>query len=144
MHGLISVHSALLRENGPVYPVVITPSFPTIEALRLEKKDVPHIKVKAIFDTGAQSTAISKKVADFLKLIPRGTVHVYTSQSSKIVNEYDIALEFDSRICLNSLRVFGASLHEQSIDCLIGRDILQFGVFTYDGPNKNFKLSFSR
>jgi hypothetical protein len=52
MRGLISAHSAHLRKNGPVYPVVITPSFLTIEAMRLEKKDVPHIKVQAIFDTG--------------------------------------------------------------------------------------------
>jgi len=143
MHGLISVHSAHLQQNGPIYPVVITPSIPTIEALQLEKKDVPHIKVKALFDTGAYSTAISKKVANFLKLIPRGTVNVYTSQSNKIVNEYDIALEFDSHLYLNSLRVFGTGLHEHSIDCLIGRDVLQFCVFTYDGPNKRFKLSFS-
>ena len=144
MPALISVQSPHLRENGPIYPVVITPSFPTIEALRMEKKDVAHIKVKALFDTGAQSTAISKKVADFLKLTPRGTVRVYTSQSSQVVNKYDIALEFDSNIYLNTLRVFGADLQDHSIDCLIGRDFLQFGVFTYDGPNKSFKLSFSR
>ena len=142
MPALISVQSPHLRKNGPVYPVVITPSFPTIEALRLEKKDVPYIKVQALFDTGAQSTAISKDVADSLKLTPRGTVRVYTSHSSKVVNKYDIALEFDSNMHLNTLRVFGVDLQEHSIDCLIGRDVLQLGVFTYDGPNKTFKLSF--
>ncbi len=142
MPSLISVQTPHLREKGPIYPVVITPSFLTIEAMRLEKKDVPHIKVKAIFDTGAQSTAISRKVAQFLNLTPRGTVRVYTSQSSKVVNKYDIALDFDSNKYLNTLRVFGADLHDHSIDCLIGRDVLQFGVFTYDGPNKSFKLSF--
>jgi len=69
-------------------------------------------------------------------------VKVYTSQSNKMVNEYDIALEFDTNIYLNALRVFSADLKEHSIDCIIGRDILQFGVFTYDGPNKSFRLSF--
>ena len=142
MPALISAQSPHLHENGPVYPVVITPSFKTIEALKLEKKDVPHIKVQALFDTGAQTTAISDKVVRFLKLIPKGAVKVYTSQSSQIVSEFDIALELDSNAYLNTLRVFEADLEEHSIDCLIGRDVLQFGVFTYDGPNKSFRLTF--
>ncbi len=142
MPSLISAESPFLRENGPIYPIVITPSFPAIEASKLEKKDVPYIKVQALFDTGAQTTAISQKVSAFLKLVPRGTVRVYTSQSSTLVNEYDVALEFDSNIYLNTLRVFSADLQEHSIDCLIGRDVLQFGVFTYDGPNKSFMWSF--
>lgn len=139
---LISSQLPHLLENGPIYPVVLTPSFFTIKTLRLEKRDVPHIKVLALFDTGAQTTAVSDKVSSFLKLVPRGTAKVYTSQSSKIVNEYDVALEFDSNIYLNTLRVFGADLRDHSIDCLIGRDVLQFGVFTYDGPNKSFRLAF--
>ncbi len=142
MRGIISVQAPHLRENGPIYQVVITPSFPTIDAMHLEKKDVPHIKVKALIDTGAQSTAISKKVSDFLKLTTRGTVRVYTSHSSKVVNKYEIALELDSNVYMNDLRVFGADLNEHRIDCLIGRDILQFGLFTYDGPGKKFKLEF--
>ena len=142
MPASISAQSPYLHENGPIYPVVITPSFVTIEALRLEKKDVPHIKVQALFDTGAQTTAISEKVVSFLNLIPRGSAKVYTSQSSKVVNKYDIALEFDSDMYLNTMRVFRADLQDHSIDCLIGRDVLQFGVFTYDGPKKSFKLSF--
>ena len=142
MSALISAQLPYLNENGPIYSVIITPSFPIIEALGLEKKDVPRIKVQALFDTGAQTTAISDKVVSFLKLIPRGTVKVYTSQSNKVVNKYDIALEFDSNMYLNTLRVFSADLQEHSIDCLIGRDVLQFGVFIYDGPNKSFQLSF--
>ena len=66
MPALISVRSPYLEENGPIYPVVIMPSFPAIEALRLEKRNVPRIKVQALFDTGAQTTAISEKVAEFL------------------------------------------------------------------------------
>ncbi len=142
MSASISAQSAFLHENGPIYPVIITPSFVAIEALKLEKKDVPFIKVQALFDTGAQTTSVSNKIIEFLKLIPRGSAKVYTSQSSKIVNKYDIALEFDFNMYLNMLRVFSADLQDHSIDCLIGRDVLQFGVFTYDGPAQSFKLSF--
>jgi hypothetical protein len=116
MSASISVQSPHLHENGPIYTVVITPSFVTIEALKLEKKDVPYIKVQALFDTGAQTTAISEKVADFLKL--------------------------DSNIYLNALCALSADLQDHSIDCLIGRDVLQHGVFTYDGPRKSFRWTF--
>ena len=142
MPDFISAQSPYLRENGAIYPVLITPSFAAIDLSKLEKKDVPHIKVRALFDTGAQTTAISERVFSQLKLKPRGTVKVHTSQSDKIVDEYDIALEFDSNMYLNNLRVITANLKKFSIDCLIGRDVLQFGVFTYDGPNKSFRLTF--
>jgi hypothetical protein len=138
MAASILVQSPYLLENGPVYPVIITPSFVAIEALKLEKRDVPFIKAQALFDTEAQTTSVSHKIIESLKLVPRGSANVYTSQSSKIVNKYDIALEFDSNMYLNTPRVFSADLQDHSIDCLIGRDVLQFGVFTYDGPRKSF------
>ena len=65
---------------------------------------------------------------------------VYTSQSSKIVNKYDIASEFDSNMYLNMLRVLRADLQDHSIDCLIGRDVLRFGVFTW---RSEWEFSFS-
>ena len=138
----ISKKYVYLRENGPICEVVLKLSFPTVEALCLEKKDVPFVKVNALIDTGAQTTAVSRKVADKLKLVPRGKAKVYTSQSNKIVNEYDICLEFDSDVYINTLRVLGADLENHNIDCLIGRDVLQWGVFTYDGPKKEFTFSF--
>ena len=142
MSASISAQSVHLRENGPIYPIIITPSFVTLEGLKLEKRDVPFIKAQALFDTGAQTTSVSHNIIEFLNLVPRGSAKVYTSQSSKIVNKYDIALEFDSNMYLNTLRVFSADLQDHSIDCLIGRDVLQFGIFTYDGPNKSFRLIF--
>ncbi len=138
MSALISRENPYLRENGPTYPVVIKLSFLTIEILHLEKKDVPWIQVNALIDTGAQTTAISQKIVDQLNLVPRGTAKVYTSQSNKIVNEYDVCLEFDSHMYVNTLRVLGADLQDHSIDCLVGRDVLQHGIFMYDGPNKKF------
>ncbi len=142
MSKTISIQSPFLRQNGPTCSLAITPSFVTIEALKMEKKDVPLVQVTALIDTGAQTTAISEKIVSKLGLIPRGTAKVYTSQSSKIVNEYDIAIEFDTDAYINTLRVLGADLQDHSIDCLVGRDVLQHGVFVYDGPKQKFKLIF--
>lgn len=132
-----------LKENGPIIQIVLKPSDPTVAKLRIEKKDVPLITVRALIDTGASSTAISHKIVERLQLIPRGTVKVFTSNKiQETRNEYDVAIEFDSNAYLRVLRVLEANLQDHSIDCLIGRDILQFAVFTYNGPEKKVTLFF--
>ena len=132
-----------LKENGPTCEVILKPSDPTIEELRLEKKDVPSINVLALIDTGASTTAVSHKVVNYLKLVPRGTTKVYTSNKhSEIRNEFDVALEFDTDAYIPILRVLDANLQDHSIDCLIGRDVLQYGMLIYNGPQKQITLSF--
>ena len=136
-------HLPFLRENGPTCSIVLKPSDPTIEKLKLEKHNVPSIKVLALIDTGASSTAISQNVVEKLKLIPRGTAKVYTSnKTAEMRNEFDIALEFDTDSYLPILKVLSANLQDHSIDCLIGRDVLQYGLLIYNGVEKQVTLSF--
>jgi hypothetical protein len=132
-----------LREKGPVCKVILKPSVPTIARLKRLKRKVPSVKVLALIDTGASTTAISGKVVKDLGLVPRGTAKVFTSsRRSEMRNEYDISLEFGKDIYLQILRALEANLKDQTIHCLIGRDILQHGRFTYDGPGNKVKLSF--
>lgn len=136
-------HLPFLRENGPICSVVLKPSDPTTEKLKIEKNKIPSIKVLALIDTGASSTAISQKVVDKLNLFPRGTAKVYTSnKASEIRHEFDVALEFDSDSYLPILKVLSANLQDHSIDCLIGRDVLQYGLLIYNGVEKQVTLSF--
>lgn len=132
-----------LRESGPTCRVTIKPSGLTIAKLKFEKKAVPRIKVLALIDTGASTTAVSHKVVKRLKLVPRGTAKVYTSHKRpEMRNEFDISLEFNADTYLTIVRVLDASLQDHNIDCLIGRDVLAHGVFTYNGPKKQVKLAF--
>lgn len=132
-----------LREKGPLCKVVIKPSEPTIAKLKMEKKKVPSVKVLALIDTGANTTAISQKVVKDLGLCPRGTAKVYTSsRRSEMRNEYDISLEFGKDIYLQILRALEADFKNYKIDCLIGRDILEHGRLVYDGPGNKVQLSF--
>ena len=85
MSASISVQSPYLYENGPVYPVIITPSFVSIEALKFEKREVPFRKVQALFDTGAQTTAIGQKIVDGLQLIPRCRIELTKGFSLRII-----------------------------------------------------------
>ncbi len=132
-----------LRESGPTCQVVIKPSEPVIEKLKSENRKVPSITVLALIDTGASTTAVSHRVVKKLKLVPRGTVQVYTSHKKpEIRNEFDISLAFDVHTCLTIVKVLDASLQNHDIDCLIGRDVLEHGVLTYNGPKKQVKLAF--
>ena len=143
MASLFTYQLPYLLENGPTCQIVLKPSDLTIQKLKLEKKDVPFIKVWALIDTGASTTAVSERVVAKLKLVPRGTVKVYTSNKvAENRNEFDVSLEFDTDAYLPVLRVLAANLQDQSIDCLIGRDVLAHGTLTYDGLKKQVTLSF--
>jgi len=143
MSPTIEHSSPYLTENGPIIEIVITFSSATVHALALEKKDIPCLKVRALIDTGATTTAVSQKVVNDLELKPRGTIKVSTSaKDSEIRYEYDVCLEFDTEAYVDTLRVLGANLQDHSIDCLIGRDVLKACKFIYDGPKKRFMLQF--
>ena len=132
-----------LREKGPICTIIIKPSEPTIANLKLAKKKIPSVKVLALIDTGASTTAISQKVVKDLMLVPRGTAKVFTSsRRSEMRNEYDISLEFGKDIYLQILRALEANFKSYKIDCLIGRDILQHGKLVYDGPGNRVTLTF--
>ena len=132
-----------LREDGPLCQVILKPSQATAKKLKEEKRKVPSMRVLALIDTGASSTAISGKVINTLKLVPHGTVKIYTSnKNAEIRNEYDIALAFNRDVRLPVLRVFAANLRHRRIDCLIGRDVLQHGLFIYNGSENQVTLSF--
>ena len=132
-----------LKKLGPICTITLRPSCPAIRILKNKNKKIPIIQVKALIDTGASHTAISQNVIKYLKLVARGTVQVYTSsRTSEIRNEYDISLKFDSKPYIEVLRVLEARLPDQRIECLIGRDVLQFCVFTYNGRKKEIQLKF--
>jgi hypothetical protein len=132
-----------LRKRGPVCRVILRPSDPTIRELTLKKKRVPTLAVWALIDTGASSTAVSTKIIKRLKLQPRSMVQVHTSNKrAEMRMEYDVSVEFETGAYLSLLRVIDAHLPHQHIDCLIGRDVLQFGVFTYNGVKKEITLTF--
>ena len=123
--------------------MILRPSDPTIRMLHLDEQEVPVIAVRALIDTGASSTAISQRVIKKLKLQPRSMVRVHTSnRKSEIRMEFDVSLEFETGAYISLLRVLEAHLPDQKIDCLIGRDVLQFGVFTYNGVKKEITLTF--
>ncbi len=139
----VTFRQSNLRKHGPICRIILKPSEPTALKLKAEKKKIPSVKVLALIDTGANTTAISQNIAQQLKLVPRGSAKVYTShRSSEIRNEFDVSLSFRRDIRWPVLRVLEANFRDHAIDCLIGRDVLQHGVLIYNGPENWVTLTF--
>ncbi|MBI5794382.1 retroviral-like aspartic protease family protein [Candidatus Uhrbacteria bacterium] len=132
-----------LRQSGPTIEVYVSPSL----ALRteLEKNAETFTKrVKKIFliDTGASSTLMKTGVAEELGLIPKGQIGVHTPTSQNFsCYTYDIDLILPNHIVFQNLFVCEAPLSGQNIDGLLGRDILERGIFIYTGYANQFTLA---
>ena len=110
----------------------------------------PPIVVQALVDTGASSTCLDLNSLAPLGLAQRGTTLIHTPSTGATPVEaplYDVRLvllhvEKKSFCQFDAVPVIGASLAEQGIQGLIGRDILSECLFIYDGPSATFTLAF--
>ncbi len=104
------------------------------------KTPPPYKIFKAIWDTGATKTSISKKVVNECGLIPIGMARVQTAERLTTTNAYLISITLRNNITIPNLRVteggFGANF-----DVLIGMDVINMGDFAV--TNKNGKTAFS-
>jgi len=137
-----------LAANGPVIPVHIW--LPAFERQRLQEAHVPvhgMVQVGALFDSGASFTSIAPRVARELGLVPQGATQMFTAGHPAWISLYDVALDIGQAIGVQSvvidpIRVGEAPLAGQTqIECLIGRDVLAMGLFTYVGFAGSFGFS---
>ncbi len=132
-----------LQQVGPVVEVVITPSVQFLQTLKVSPSDVKAIKVLAMIDTGATGTVIQTGIANQLGINPVGTTYINTPSTSNVLcNQFDVQIVFPNNVNIMSIVVTEAQLQGQHIQCLIGRDVLQHGVFIYTGYDNSFTLSF--
>lgn len=106
----------------------------------------PPIDTLAEIDTSVLITRIQEGVATSLGLEPTGTVKITTATT--MVYEcylYRLRLVFPSREAFdgNAVEVPYMLRPNARIKCLIGRDILQYGILTYNGFMNTFSLNFS-
>ncbi len=132
-------------DPGPCIDVIILNSRDVIEAGRAIGLEYPEPRpMKALLDTGASVTVISKVFANTCKLFQ-------TSEGSEITaigathhcGEHGGAISFpgtDLR-ALDPIRIVSAVFAKQrSYAILIGRDILRNWVITFNGPSKRVTI----
>lgn len=96
---------------------------------------------KAIWDTGATGTAITKQVAQECQLLPTGMTQVRGVQSTKIVNTYLVNILLRNSVEVAHVRVTECDSLGGDADVLIGMDIITRGDFAV--TNKDGKTTFS-
>jgi len=122
----------VLRNMGPFVQVTITHPRIIQENFKQQGKDIPIISVNALIDTGASSTVITPRVADQLGLIHTGYQKVTSVQDEQ---QRPVYYGFIIAPWGKGIEIPIVSCPLKNFDCLIGRDILLYWHFTYNGPD---------
>jgi len=96
---------------------------------------------KALWDTGATDTVVSKKVVDALKLQPTGITGMVHADGKTTVNTHSVSIFLPNDVVISAIRVLECNL-PSDIDILIGMDIISKGDFAITSSNGKTKFSF--
>ena len=137
-----------LAARGPCIPVEISWPEMVVEDYRAHGRPVPKpIVVSALVDRGANCTAITPSACAELSLPELAVRPVSGVTGVKACPVYVVRLvplvgrDESPRRVFDPWPVVGT---EPALDyeCILGRDVLDGAVFTYDGPGKCFDICF--
>lgn len=100
------------------------------------------LPIKAIWDTGATGSAITKKVANLLGLTPTGMTQVNTANGIAIQNTYTIDIGLPNRVLVKGIIATEVDALAGGCDALIGMDVINFGDFSVTNHNGVTCMSF--
>lgn len=132
MHKSISF---TLKGNG-ILRILVTP----IEVQNLHTGE--SISVKAIWDTGATGSVITKDVAKKLGLIPTGKTNVNTANGDALQNTYTVNIKTPNSLTIQSVIVTEVDGLSGGCEALIGMDIITLGDFSITNHNGKSCMSF--
>jgi hypothetical protein len=115
-----------------------------LEAWRADGLECPQpVKMKALLDTGAAVTVISKAFARHCKLLQTGESEIRALGAQHKCGEHAGTITFvGADLCpAEDIRIrSGDFIREPHFACLIGRDILRNWTITFDGPSKRITI----
>ncbi len=98
--------------------------------------------IKAIWDTGATGSAITKKVAQQLGLIPTGMSQVHTANGIVAQQTYTVDVGLPNNVIIQGIIATEVDALSGGCDALIGMDIITLGDFSITNHNGNTCMSF--
>ena len=132
-------------DPGPCIDVVVMNSQDVLEAWRAVGLEFPQpVKMKALLDTGAAVTVISKTFARHSKLLQTGETEIRVLGSLHKCGEHAGAISFPGTNLrpYDPIRIVSADfVQERHYAILIGRDILRNWVITFDGRSKRVTIT---
>jgi hypothetical protein len=104
---------------------------------KINAKDEPVVtELKAIWDTGASCTLISKEYAVKIGLIPTGKTTITGVNNRTLENTYQVNIYLPNKVCLIFVKIAEAPALAGGAGMLIGMDIIgsgDFSVYNEDG-----------
>lgn len=133
----ILVH-ALTRSESKIVNAITTP----VEVKNLFTQTT--LSTKAIWDTGATISVVTKDLVSQLGLIPVGKTNVLGVHGSKLVNVYFVNLTLNNKEISLDIRVTecDALSADNSIGMLIGMDVITKGDFSITNYHGQTVMSF--
>ena len=92
-------------------------------------RDKKFHSFKALWDTGATNSVITKKAVDTLNLQPTGIAETHGVHGRSKVNTYVVDIGLPNRVCIQDVVVSEGIFIDGVFDVLIGMDIIQAGDF---------------
>jgi hypothetical protein len=134
---VLAFSPAKLQTVGPVIKVIIGNTAPELAEARAVGLEFPApLPFSAVVDTGAAVTIINPQLAETFKLKYTGPARISSVGNVGEYRAYAASIAFPGQHHLKSfdvLRVIASPLAHMEVSCLIGRDILRYWEFTYNG-----------
>lgn len=134
----------MLLLQGPHIEILISATRPEVEEGRAIGLEFPEMSVRALIDTGASLTIINPQIAKQCRLRQTDTNKITTVGGQ--AGEYPahaaaISFPRTELPSFDVIRVVACPIiRQQFFSCLIGRDILQKWLFTYDGRKGEIEI----
>lgn len=138
-----SVSVENLKIHGPLINIALSPSSFAANRLRSMGKDVLSNEVSAMLDTGASRSVMSASLPFIKQIENTGVVNLKTPATGAMLScyNYSVTITFSSDIQIETDIVAVPYLND-SVECLIGRDILKHAILIYNGEEETITLSF--
>lgn len=138
--------------RGPVVQAAIMVSHARRQALTEAGQPIPDPqRILALLDTGASISAVDPSVLLALGLSPTGESEIHTPSTNGTpakADTYDVSVAIlagrtgDLHFISDTIRVTSSGLAGLGLQALIGTDILNKCIFTYNGSDSCFTLAY--
>lgn len=140
--------TSVIDSRGPIITVHIGVSLQRASALKAASSSVPQpVPCNLLIDTGAAMTCLDTPIIEKLGITPTGSIPIHTPSTGDTPHQcstYDISLIVlggNAHKIINALPVIENDFNAQSIDGLLGRDILLTSRLIYSGPDNIVMLT---
>jgi predicted aspartyl protease len=143
--------SLTFTQGAPIVNMIVGVSGARYQALTAAGQAIPPLQnVRALVDTGASGTCIDPLVFQALGLQPTGSIPVLTPSTGSTpvdADTYDVAISIPNgnlpALVIHNMPVTASELFvAQGFHALLGRDILQQCVLTYNGSIGLFTFAY--